>query len=394
MVIVALLILLGAFSFAIPQKDIKKYFIISSILISCIFFFYTPPETDDLYRYYNLFDIVKELSAKELIHSQFNVSDWLYNYLLTDYLQNSKSFMVIMFILSRIGVKELLPVFFSLLTYIPLICVICDIGERNNYSKQAMCICFTILLACIDVRFLTALRNMSAYSCFVALLYWDLVRNKKKLLCFIGYLILCELHMSCVVLLGIRLVLLITKKRFRYIILLVMLSLFAFTEQIASIIKSYFGSVPFMTRLAKRMLDYNIGRTNYNFNGAIFFVGSIIVCLVCYLLIKNRDSISKEYELYGCVFLYFLTYTIGSIKQYDVLTRNCQLIAMMVIPFMMTFANDIRIKSGVISIGLQEKKIGSNNQVIFALIVVLVFFSYIFYGLFSYTPLQGGMRFF
>lgn len=394
MFVVTLLIFFGAFSFVIPQKDIKKYFIISSILISCLFFFYTPPETDDLYRYYNLFNIVKGLSAKELIHLQFNVSDWLYNYLLTDYLQNSRSFMVIMFILSRIGVKELLPVFFSLLTYIPLICVICDVGERNNYSKQAMCICFNILLACVDVRFLTALRNMSAYSCFVALLYWDLVRNKKKPLCFIGYLILCELHMSCVVLLGIRLVLLITKKRFRYIISLVMISLFVFTEQIASIIMSYLGSFPFMTRLAKRMLDYNIGRTNYNFNGAIFFVGSILVCLVCYLLIKNRESISKDYELYGCAFLYLLAYTIGSIKQYDVLTRNCQLIVMLLIPFMMTFANDIIIQGGVISIEQQENVIGSNNEVIFALVVALVLFSYIFYGLFSYTPLQDGMRFF
>lgn len=394
MFIVALLIVLGAFSFAVPQKDIKKYFIISSVFISCLFFFYTPPETDDLYRYYNLFDIIKELSAKELIHSQFNISDWLYNYLLTDYLQNSRSFMVIMFIISRIGVKELLPVFFALLTYIPLICIICDIGERNNYSNQAMCICFNILLACIDVRFLTALRNMSAYSCFVALLYLDLVRDTKKPLCFIGYLVLCELHMSCVVLLGIRLIMFITKKRFKHIIILAMISLFVFTEQIAYIIISYFGAFPFMSRLAKRMIDYNIGRTNYNFNGAIFFVGSILVCLICYLLIKNRESIYKYYELYGRAFLYLLAYTIGSIKQYDVLTRNCQLIAMMSIPFLMAFANDIRIKNGVITIDQQKDPTGLNNRYIFIFVVALIFFSYLFYGIFSYTPLQKGLRLF
>ena len=353
--------------------------------------FYVPPETDDLYRYYQLFDISKELSAKDFWSSQFGVTDELYNYLLNDYMKNSKVFMVILFILSRSGIKQLLPVTFALLAYIPIILVVCDIGKENNYSKQAMCICFNIILACVDVRFLTLLRNMSAYAMFSGLLYCDLIKNKNRIFCFIGYLLLCELHMSCVVLLGIRLILLITNKHFRFVIIATMISVFAFTRQLATILTTYFSGIPYLTRLAQRMLDYNIGRTNYNYHGAIFFVGSLFVCLVCYLLIKNRESVKKSLELYSRMYIYLFAYTIGSIAQYDILTRNCELVVILTLPYMMSIANDIHINRTAVYIHNNDNSSAAYNVGLACLLLALVVFSYTFYGAFSYIPLQQGL---
>ena len=392
MIVVAYLLVLGLIGYAVPRKQIKGYFILCSLLISFMFAFYNPPQTDDLYRYYGLFDIVKGMPLNEYIHSRFNTSDWLYNYLLNDYMQNSRTFMAILFVVSRIGIKEVLPILFALLTYIPLIKLICEVADDNEYSKQALCMMFVIILACVDVRFLTALRNMSAYAWFTYLLYVDLVKNRKRILCFVGYILLCELHMSCVVLLAIRLIILITNKRFRFLIMVGMISVFVFTEQLASLITTYFGGISFLSRLAKRMIDYNIGRTNYNFNGAIFFVGSLLVCLVCYLLARNRAEIKQKYELYGRMFIYVFAYTVGSIRQYDVLTRNCQLMVMLCIPFLMIIANDIHIQGGRVSISVGTNIESANNTLLFFLIVALVVFSFTFYGLFSYMPMQSGMR--
>ena len=394
MIIVAFLFLIGTLGLFISRKNLKTYQVIACFLISSVYFFYTPPQADDLFRYYNLFDIVKGLSLSQLLRSQFTVSDWLYNYLLTDYMRNSKTFMAILFVLSRTGIKQLLPVFFSLLTYIPLVLVISDIGKTQRYSRESMCICFGVMLACIDLRFLSMLRNMAAYSVFVSLLYVDLVKEKKRFLCFIGYIVMCELHMSCVLLLAIRLVVMIANKRFQYIIILIMLSLFIFTEQIADIINAFFGNIGFLSRLAQRMIDYNIGRTSYNTHGAIFFVGSIFVCIIFYLLIKDRKRVKTRYQLYGKVYVYFCAYTAGSILQYDVLTRSCQLIAMMCLPYIMAFANDITINCYSITVSEGENRRICDNQVLFILLLFLIAFSYAFYGMFSYVPLQRGLRLF
>lgn len=392
MIIVAFLFLIGTLGLFISRKNLKTYQVIACFLISSVYFFYTPPQADDLFRYYNLFDIVKGLSLSQLLRSQFTVSDWLYNYLLTDYMRNSKTFMAILFVLSRTGIKQLLPVFFSLLTYIPLVLVISDIGKTQRYSRESMCICFGVMLACIDLRFLSALRNMAAYSVFVSLLYVDLVKEKKRFLCFVGYILMCELHMSCVLLLGIRFVVMITNKRFQYVIVAIMLSLFIFTKQIADIINTFFGSIGFLSRLAQRMVDYNIGRTNYNVNGALFFMGSILVCIVFYMLTKDKRKVKANYQLYGKVYVFFCAYTVGSILQYDVLTRSCQLIAMMCLPYIMAFADDITINCYSITVSEGENRKIWGNQMLFILLLLLIVFSYAFYGAFSYVPLQKGLR--
>ena len=140
------------------------------------------------------------------------------------------------------------------------------------------------------------------------------------------------------------------------------------------------------------MVDYNIGRTNYNVNGALFFMGSILVCIVFYMLTKDKRKVKAKYQLYGKVYVYFCAYTVGSILQYDVLTRSCQLIAMMCLPYIMAFADDITINCYSITVSEGENRKIWGNQMLFILLLLLIVFSYAFYGAFSYVPLQKGLR--
>ena len=391
MLVVASLLLLGLIGYFVPRKKLKRYFLICAGLISLMFAFYDPPKADDLYRYYGLFDIVNGMSLKDYVNSRFKTTDWLYGYMLNDYMQNSKTFMVILFIISKTGIKALLPIFFSFLTYVPLINMICEVADDHNYRKQTLCTMFLVVLACVDVRMLTMLRNMSAYAWFAYLLYIDLVKQEKRFLCFIGYFVLCELHMACVVMFAIRLIMLITKKRLRYVIMTVMISAFAFTEQLAALVNVLLGRIEFFKRLAQRMIDYNIGRINYNSNGAIFFVGSLLVCLACYWLTRNYVENKKKYEMFGAMFVYEFAYTIGSIRQYDVLTRNCQLMVMLGVPFLMAVINGFYLKDGIMIVQIRKNK-ASTSVLLPAMVWALVAFSFLFYGLFSYIPLQAGLR--
>ena len=387
MPILIILLFLGVLSFYIPRKNLKSYFKLSAVILSSLFFFYEPPISDDLYRYYGLFDIIKKLSLKELIQRQFNSSDWLYDYLINDYLSNSKTFMAGMFILSRIGIKQLLPFVFTLLTYIPLFMLIIEVGEDTKASKIAMCIAFVLVLACVDYRLVSIIRNISAYAMFSKVLYDDLVRKKNRIICFVFYLILCELHMACIVLLGIRLVILLTNKRCKYIMIAMFVSLFALTEQIIWVLRNYFSNFGFLLRLAQRIGNYNIGRTSYNIHGALFFVGSIIVTLIIYANYKRAEG-SAPLEEYRMCYLYITAYTIGSIKQYDVLTRNTKLLVMLVIPFAVyLITKTIRIRGVKLIFMGNGGGISTTSLIHFLSIELLIIVSFVFYTLFSYIPM-------
>lgn len=389
MLICGVLAILGLFSFFIPKSYIKAYFVISAFLLSSFFFFYVPPKADDLSRYYDLFDAMKKMSLSEVLNREIVTSDWLTKYLFNDYLSNSKAFMVIVFLLSRTGIKELLPFTFSLLTYIPIFLTLVKVGEDNKLSKSSICMVYIIMLACIDFRMVSMLRQLSAYSLFVYVLYDDLIRNKNKVLCFILYLVICQLHMSCVILLGIRLILNI--KHLKPVFVLVFASMFALSKLIIYILNTFFYQIPFMLRLAQRISNYNLGRTNYNYNGAVFFWGCIFVVITIYVYIRQKSYLIRKNVLFGDFLVYVLAFTIGSIRQYDVLIRNTKLLIMLMIPFFAIFLSKyVKIGNGGIRIkesGTQEECTYVNTSV-FCLSLILTLISFLFYTLFSYAPMQ------
>lgn len=385
MTVCVLIISLTAIGCFISRSNRRLYYIFAACILGTLYVFYNPPEADDLYRYYRLFDIVKKYSFSELVNLDFSISEWLYDYMLRDYLQNSKVFVAILFLISRIGSRELVPVFFCIMTYIPLFMVVLKISEQNKLNSLATGIGYIVIMFCIDYRFVSMLRNISAYAMFFYFLYVDVIEKKRRIWCFVGYIILCQLHMACVILLAIRVVIFIFRDRFKLLISVVLLSLNLFLTLMIKIMIKYFGNITYIARLAKRISNYYYGRTNYNIHGALFFVACIFTTLVIYGLTSKKMK-NKEYN---CMYLYTTCFTIGSIYQYDVLLRNTEIIIILCLPYIMLFINTcISFDRGHLNIkGSSETSILSNWIGLMA-IVCLAITSLVFYTLFSYTPMQ------
>ena len=388
------ILIITIIGFFVPKRQQKKYYIAIAFLLGVILMFYNPPETDDLYRYYKMFDIVKNKSFSDCISLNFGVSDWYYKYMLSDLMQNSRIFMLIIFIISRTGIRQLVPFFFCICTYVPLFILVDKISHKYEYRKIACNIGYMLVLFCIDFRFVTCLRNLMAYSIFALLLYDDMNTNskKRKVLIFIGYVLLCEIHMSCTVLLVIRLLILIFKNKLKNYICIAFLFLGTFINLIVFVLQNYLGGFSYTVRLAQRITDYYIGRTEYNINGAVFFIVSILIELIivffCYRI--ERKKIDQKYCSNANYFYYVTFFTLGSINQYDVLTRNVEIISILLLPYIMSFYNEcVFAKKGCICI-ISSNKAAFYRFVVFALSILLLISSLLFYTNFSYVPMQKG----
>ncbi len=391
MLVFLILLTIGTVSFAIPRRYMKGYFILSAVVISALFFFYIPPESDDLFRYYSLFDLVEHINFSEYFHGKYGTDNWLWNYMLNDYKANAGTFSFLLFFVSRTGIKQLLTFTCSMLTYLPLFMLVWEICSKEKKSKSTLCMCFIIILACIDFRFVSCLRNLSAYALFTYVLYQDLVMKKKTLWCFIVYFILCRLHMACVVMLAMRVVVLLFNNRFRWIIVGVLTLTQSLSGLMVFILNTFFFQVPLLQKLSEKIKVYFILRTGYNVKGSLFFIGSIGMVILLYLFVKKSGIISEKYKKYETIFLYMTAFTVGSIGQYDVLMRNCELIVMMGLPFIAIWFNEKLVVQDR-SIKLVSLNRAEEIQSVIAMLacVGLIALSVIFYTLFSYLPMDSG----
>lgn len=388
MTVLLLLFILGSISFLIPYKNMKGFFVLSGVILSGLFFFYDPPVSDDLYRYYQLFDTVKQLSLSEYLGADYGTQDWLINHMLNDYKGTALIFSSVLFAVSRIGIRELMPVVFSLISYIPLFMLVHEVCIDNKYSKRTMCLCFVLILACVDFRFVSCLRNMSAYSIFVYTLYKDTVKKSRPLVCLIGYFVACGIHLTCFPLVFMRLLAVAVAGRFKWAIIVVLLFTRRLALLMASLTNTLFGDIFLMSKLAEKVEVYFVKRTNYNRNGAIFFCAAIIVVALIYFALKKDRVIPKAYKKYEAVFLYSVGFTVGCIGQYDILTRNCKLVIVLAVPFVSCFLDGrFALERGNIRIISSHQKL-HRDVVVCACFAGLVLASFLFYTLFSYMPVD------
>lgn len=388
MIVLFVLLVVGGLSFLCPYKYIKLFFVFSGLIISGIFLFYTPPVTDDLYRYYQLFDTVEHLSFNEYLSGAYGTDDWLINYMLNDYKSNAFVFSAILFGVSRIGIREIMPFLFAMLTYIPLFMLVYEICDDRKCTKGTMCLCFLMILTGIDVRFVSCLRNLSAYSIFAYTLYKDTVKKDNRIKCLLLYVVSCGLHLSCLPLILFRLLSIVINGRLKWVIVAILL----FTKRLASLmvylLGEFFSGNSYIMRLSEKIELYFIGRTNYNTNGAIFFIGTLVVVVLVYYAAKKDKIISTQYIKYGCVYQYIAAFTIGCVSQYDVLMRNCGLMIMLTIPFAAAFFRDrFYLTTNDCRFCLKQHKM-QRDIVVAGGFFALLLMSIVFYTLFSYIPMD------
>ena len=188
----------------IPRKHIKWLFLALVLALSVMAFNMVPNETDDVSRYYNHLDSLRDGGWSRL---QEMISD------------NEANFGTLpvcgyyFFLASRFPDNGMLPAMTIFLAYGSMFLVLWRAAERFNVGKWYLFLSvFLILSTYWFYDICSGIRNGLAFTLFCAFLYFDVVEKKFRPACWIGYLLMLGLHSSAIIMGAIRLALLICGK--------------------------------------------------------------------------------------------------------------------------------------------------------------------------------------
>lgn len=139
-----------------------------------------------------------------------------------------------LYIISLADVNQLLPIITCFLVYFILLYIVNKIGnvlEVNNKIK-----CLAILYMVLSIRYITITTNIRcplALAMFFCILMYDLLDNKNKIFCIIGYIISILMHPLVLVLVLIRI---LSKFSLKYTIALIII--------LGSVCISYWNEIP------------------------------------------------------------------------------------------------------------------------------------------------------
>lgn len=308
----------------IPKHYLKRYYIISAFILSSLYLFVEPTESD-LTRLYGMADAIQNASIEDIILMRAgDYGNYLLNMYITRYM---------IFNLYTKAVSVLPRNFFvflpALMIYlIPLIIVFDDIHTRNC-KKWVYIVSYSAFLLCIDYLSISAIRNISvAMLFFLILVHYDLNGRWKKLYCFIGYLILAFIHSYAVVLIMLRLLIVISNKYTKYILAILISLGYALLISGNSFVYWLFGHFDFLLNILERLVLYSdYTETTVEIKRSFMFMLYTLILLISFLsylftwkaLNKNdRVFMTKLFD-----FLLFSTFfTLGAYAQYDLFIRG------------------------------------------------------------------------
>ena len=188
----------------IPRKYIKWLFLALVLALSVMAFNMVPYETDDVARYYNHLNSLRDGGWSRL---QEMISD------------NEANFGTLpvcgyyFFLASRFPDNSMLPAMTIFFAYGSMFLVLWRAAERFHVGKWYLFLsAFFILSTYWFYDICSGIRNGLAFTLFCAFLYFDVVEKKFRPACWIGYLLMLGLHSSAIMMGAIRLALLICGK--------------------------------------------------------------------------------------------------------------------------------------------------------------------------------------
>ncbi len=384
MIVLAVFSALTLSAISIPANKYKWQLILSAALLSLLYLFFVPSKDYDLFRHFEVMNIVEGMSFKELFFEKVSTDNWL----LADYLDSSQVYLFYLFLISRLRLDTLLPVITVLIVYATAFLRIHKLGKEENISGAAVFIAFITVLFVMDYRDLSGIRNMLAYSLFTYTVYEELVNKRNPIACFSVYILLCGVHMSCVILLALRVAVLISQrsKVLRTLAAIAIFGIYTFAMDIISLISGLVGS-PYLESLVYKITVYREGRKDYNPAGAVVYISIISVLFVVYLIARRQGLVGEKFKSYSLYTLFVFAFTAGAFLQYDIIRRNTTLIMLTALPFVILYFGR-HIKGSVRRFSLTgESKfdvLASSGYAVF-LIFCLAFFWWI-----SYLPMDAG----
>ena len=372
---ISILVLISIF---IPRNYLKRYYILAAFVISSLYLFVNPTESD-LTRLYGLVDAIKSASVRDII---FLREGNYGNYFLNLYMGHYMIFNLYAKLMSNLP-RALFVFIPSLIMYLLPIKLVFDEERQHKYAKWIYVFSYSAFLMCIDFLSISAIRNIVVSYLFCFILYYDLTGKVKKVYCFAGYLLLNLIHSYAVFLLMIRLIIMISNKYTKYFIVIFVAAGYGFLVSENSLVTNLLSRSGF--------LSYALGRLNHYTD----YIGTVVesrrmYILIIYILILITFALAnhfiapaieeKKRKYVNSMFDYLLfstIFSIGSYAQYDTFIRGTFIVFPVWILLMQTYLSAI----GGRRFGLIRCKNGENpaiNMVVyfssFAIVLLLFFY--------------------
>jgi len=188
----------------VPQKRMWILFLATSIALAVMAFHCLPSETDDLSNYYVQLEYLRR-------------GGWhTFQQMLRDNNNNWSSLPVCgyyFYVISRLNDNGYLPAITIFIAYFSMFYCFYKAAIRFEIDKWYLFLGSVFLFVTywyFDIC--SGVRNGLAFTVFIVCIYFDVVEQKNRPLCYLGYLLCMGFHSSVIILVALRCVLFITRK--------------------------------------------------------------------------------------------------------------------------------------------------------------------------------------
>lgn len=270
----------------VPRKYIKWLFLALVLALSVMAFFVVPEETDDLSNYFSLIASLRKGGFSLLRRMIENGSeDWdslpvcgLYFYLI-----------------SRFPDNGMLPAVTIFLAYGSIFWVLWRAAKRYEVNKWYLFLASVFLLSTYwfyDIC--SGIRNGLTFTLFCFFAYVELVEKKWRPACWVGYVAMCLMHSSGILMMMVRLALLVSgrkgSKLTSVLISLVMIVGGAIMPHLGEITGiEYFQLISRKAERAASTSGFATG-TQYLVNVSVFVVAVCVFYYAVYVIKKQTEK--------------------------------------------------------------------------------------------------------
>lgn len=257
----------------LPREYMWIPFVAVVVAMTILAYHIVPDETDDLYRYYGMLDIMREQGKAGLDYIvDLNWYNW----------KTYITFRYYFYFLSFFPNNQYLAAVTMFIVYALMFLVMYKAAQRYQVSKGYVLLGTLFFLSTYwfyDTA--SGIRNGLAFAIVIACAYYHLVEKRNVTLCLLGYVAACLLHSSPILPVALIVLTLLTMKfNSRFVNVIMILGLAAggaFIQMIAS--KSH---NEFISSIAEKSVDHSAGSGMSSNTG--FLVNTVTLVIVLILI--------------------------------------------------------------------------------------------------------------
>lgn len=299
------------------RTHLNRYIFVSAIVLSVLAFFFDPVKGwrvngnyTDLYRFFSDMEIF-EANGFSATSSRFQT-----NY---DAIPIIK---ILVFLVAKTGCYSLLAMITCFIVYYMPGKVYCAITKDYNAKKSIAVNAFVCFVALTNFKVvITNVRMPIGLALFLCLIYFDLIRKKRNVFLFLGYISLLAIHSVFAIFIISRLFLFLMNRWSKWIVYI----LVALSGSAISIVTSFlqrYSSLAYINSILYKINYYTVGTRSEYSEPAIVFLGVIKVVVLMYIVIrslkKNKNNNTLDFDNY-CIL--FCVLCIGAIWNYYLFMR-------------------------------------------------------------------------